>query len=246
MFNWKDITDDPNDADAQIKWLEYYRSITQEVAGIARDDLIISILRESKNSGKKKILDIGFAEHTGKYIDDKNWFHFKLRTQFPREEVWGVDIDEHLVEYVKNKYGWENLIAYDATKRPFRGCYFDNIHAGDVIEHVSDVGAFMTFCYMSLNPGGRLLITTPNLVSQQFIRNLMRHGSVVANFEHTCWITPTNINEHCRRTGFQFERSIYHLSKKKQLVKKILPHSLYNRVRDFMCYEYIYLLRKLK
>jgi len=56
------------------------------------------------------------------------------------------------------------IIAADASgPLPFRPESFDLIVAGELIEHLIDQESFLRECYRLLRPGGRLVLTTPNL-----------------------------------------------------------------------------------
>lgn len=191
MFDWTKNSTDPNYGPNFEKWDKFYSSISKLVflpeihPRKTHHEFIIDLLDVGG-----KILDIGIAEHTLDYVTKESWFHRKLRELEPKNEVWGLDINEELIKHVQSVSGWERLLVYDATKPSFKNDYFDAIHAGDVIEHVSDLGGFLSFCRDSLKPGGILVVTTPNPHSYEFIKRIFSHGTVPANMEHTCWITP--------------------------------------------------------
>lgn len=69
------------------------------------------------------------------------------------------DLDQHPdIEYVVGDV--ENGI-------PFQNEYFDLIFAGEIIEHIFDTRTFLTECIRVLKPGGKIIITTPNLATLQ-------------------------------------------------------------------------------
>lgn len=54
-------------------------------------------------------------------------------------------------------------VVLDAGRRlPFRGASFARVTCFDVVEHLADIPALMAELYRVLEPGGRLLITTPH------------------------------------------------------------------------------------
>ena len=48
---------------------------------------------------------------------------------------------------------------------------FDTIIAGEVIEHLESPINFLTYCKSLLKKGGRLIITSPNAIGLQYIKN---------------------------------------------------------------------------
>jgi len=245
MFNWTALSLDPNHGPSLLAWDDYYASISKLVylpqlaRGKTQHDFIIDLLNVNG-----RILDIGIAEHTLEYVSKDSWFHRKLRALEPANEVWGLDINGKLVDHVRDHYGWDRLITHDATTAPFKTGYFDIVHAGDVIEHVDNVGGFLSFCRDSLKPGGALVITTPNPHAFEFVKRARRHGTVPANLEHTCWITPPSMNELCRRHGLVFEASYYLCGKQKTRRARLFGEKLFFKYRDLIWYEFLWVLRK--
>ena len=76
----------------------------------------------------------------------------------------GVDINEKQLASVNNKYALSDCINYhvgdictfNSNKT------FDIITCYGIIEHVEDYESAITNCYSHLNPGGALLISSPN------------------------------------------------------------------------------------
>ncbi|MCX6250378.1 MAG: class I SAM-dependent methyltransferase [Bacteroidetes bacterium] len=73
-------------------------------------------------------------------------------------EYCGCDMFEQYQKFVKNFY----LFNIEAGPWPIKDNSFDNIHIGEVLEHVSNF--FFVFEEMSriLKPGGRIILTVPN------------------------------------------------------------------------------------
>lgn len=244
MFDWTKISADPNAHNSSLGWAKFYDSISElvQLPYVNTDSFIIELLM--KEAGDGEVLDIGIAEHTMDYINDQDkWFHRKLRDTIGKGRVWGLDINAELIEYIQDKFGWANLVAHDATGEAIFGERFSLIYAGSVVEHVSDVGRFMNFCASSLKPGGVLIMSTPNPHSWEFIKRMRLFATVPMNFEHTAFITPTAINEHCRRSGFIFEKSYYLCGRSRAKRMRLFP-DLYRKFRDFIWSRHIYLLRK--
>lgn len=71
----------------------------------------------------------------------------------------GLDIKK-----TKNKPdNYKKVYVYDGDKLPFPDNRFDSITAGELIEHINNVGSFLKECYRVLKPNGKLVLSTPNL-----------------------------------------------------------------------------------
>lgn len=244
MFDWIKISDDPNNEDVLKKWLDHYNQNIVKFdifSTIHRDEFIMDLCGIKKPS--IKLLDIGFAEHSIEYAKSSDWFHGKLR-KYKHHHIFGLDINQTAVEAIRQFTNFDNLIVGDATSEfaLVDGGNFDAIHAGDVIEHLDNVGGFLRFCRANLSNNGKLIITTPNPCSSIAIATFKKHG-LTANMEHTNWVTPTNMNELCRRNGLTFLESHYHLNKKPTLKNRLRKSSIFKK-KDVYIGEFIYVLSK--
>ncbi len=76
--------------------------------------------------------------------------------------------------YQARKRGWTTYWCnFDQRSKDYPDNFFDVIHAGQIIEHLSDTDAFVRNIYSALKTGGYLLISTPNLASWHNIFYLM-------------------------------------------------------------------------
>ena len=112
----------------------------------------------------------------------------------------GVDLlGEEGAELERRGY---NAVCADVESMDL-GERFDVIVAGDIIEHLSDLGAFFTRVKAHLREGGVLLVATPNPVTMiRFVR-LSISGRVRANGQHTCWFTASVLKQLAERQGFE-------------------------------------------
>jgi 2-polyprenyl-3-methyl-5-hydroxy-6-metoxy-1,4-benzoquinol methylase len=78
-------------------------------------------------------------------------------------DVTGVDIDPSVTARLLKKYQI-NIYTGDVTDISFDK-KFDVIAMNQTIEHLLDPVAVLNKCYESLKPGGRIVITTPNIES---------------------------------------------------------------------------------
>lgn len=99
---------------------------------------------------------------------------------------------------------------------------FDIIYAGDLIEHLSNVGLFLQCCKKHMNQNSLLIITTPNPFSfSLLIRSFINQFNPCP--EHTMYLDRKNIQELNRRFNFKIVKFKYFTEKNKQHpIKKII------------------------
>ena len=78
-------------------------------------------------------------------------------------QVIGVDISEEVCLHARKKYGVDAR-AGSAENIPFANSSFDLIVSFETIEHVRNPAAFLDECARVLQPGGRLIVSTPNKI----------------------------------------------------------------------------------
>lgn len=198
MFDWRQFTDDPNNAAVALKFREYLLSI-REFTVMHRDRYIIN------KCTNKSVLDIGPCEHTEMYMKSPDWFFGQLKKV--TRKVVGVDVNEKLT-HVAQKLG-HDIRFVDATSNIDLGEKFDVVHGGDVIEHVTNLGGLLSFMKRHITQDGEIIISTPNPFFKSHFFSVFRKGTLVPNFEHTCWITPSCINELAFRQGLVLKKICY-------------------------------------
>jgi len=147
-----------------------------------------------------KVLDVGCAAHAMDF-DDPNWLHGLLRQRFP--ETVGIDIRPDLVEKLHHDLGFSNVYLGNAETLDL-GQRFDTIVAGDIVEHLSNLGAFLQRAHEHLEPEGRLIVTSPypfSLFHMSYA--VFKYPKTTWNVEHTHWICPQTFTEACRRAGLK-------------------------------------------
>ena len=100
------------------------------------------------------MLDIGCEKgQWGHYWKNKGW------------KVHGLDVNHRNVELSKSAGLDATICDCNSEKLPFSDQSFDFIFAGEIIEHLIDTDGFIEEIYRCLVPGGKAIITTPNLAS---------------------------------------------------------------------------------
>lgn len=82
---------------------------------------------------------------------------------------------------------------------------YEVVFAGDLIEHLSNPGLFLTCCYKNLVPDGQLVLSTPNTYSFAKLARVAvrRTNEPPVNPEHTCYYTPRTLEQLVTRHGFR-------------------------------------------
>ena len=121
-------------------------------------------------------------------------------------EKHGVDILEHIPE----SSGRTNYLRHDVSSGlPYPDGTFDVVHSSELIEHLLDTEFFLRECRRVLKPGGRLVVSTPNL---HYWRNMVEwirgnqyffvdyHAGQVGHVRYFCAKT---ISALAHRVGFR-------------------------------------------
>lgn len=201
MFDWTAQTKDPSNKQVGRQLQAFLVSLTAFYTGSRAD-----FLRDYFHN--MRVLDIGAGEHDPSYYREDRWEH-GIITKVAAYSL-GVDINQEVCDHYTAK-GYQ-FRCVDATSQTDLGERFDRVFMGDVVEHVNNPVALLQFGKRHLNTGGRILLSTPNPFALSYLTGRRRRGDMpffIVNFEHTCWVTPTNANELARRAGLQFTRMYF-------------------------------------
>lgn len=147
-----------------------------------------------------RILDIGCVQHNANAADKDMWVHGHLSDR--HEDILGVDYLEDEIQKLQNR-GY-NVLTADAENLDI-GQKFDVIVAGELIEHLSDIGSFLDGVHDHLRPDGKFILTTPNPWAFHRFKQALLNDDVRANDEHTCWFCATTLRQTLDRHGFDAE-----------------------------------------
>jgi 2-polyprenyl-3-methyl-5-hydroxy-6-metoxy-1,4-benzoquinol methylase len=94
-----------------------------------------------------------------------------------------------------------NIIHGDAQNFDL-GDTFDVVIAGELIEHLSNVGGFLDCVHEHLEGDGEFILTTPNPWAFHRFKQA-GFGEVFANKEHTCWFDERTLQQVLTRHQFE-------------------------------------------
>jgi 2-polyprenyl-3-methyl-5-hydroxy-6-metoxy-1,4-benzoquinol methylase len=150
------------------------------------------ILRTIERSGAKTILDVGCG--TGNFV-----------SYFTRKgyDITGIDLSSEAISQARKGCPGCSFICHDIMETPFPQ-KADLVYSTQVIEHIFDVDRFLSHLKSSLNRGGLLIITTPNILAPR-IRLGMLVGKDVPfrDLSHIRFFSPSHLKKVMRKNGFR-------------------------------------------
>jgi SAM-dependent methyltransferase len=144
----------------------------------------------------KSVLDVGCVGQD-KGFDNDAWLHGRIKKV--SSKIIGADIDQKGIEAI-NSQGYE---VYQPEELEKMNLKFDLVVMGDVIEHVNDPGAFLSFYAQFLKENGRMIVCTPNAYGIRYAIQVLLYGNPGANQEHTLTLDPYTSLELFSRIGIE-------------------------------------------
>ena len=118
-------------------------------------------------------------------------------------QIDGVDISQKVIAYCKKHIHNAGFATCDVERQKLHTAY-EGIYSFDVIEHIFDYDSFLKNIHDSLEPGGVVLLSTPNVLApQNRLKFLLGYGIPFGDKEHVHFFTPSLIEEALRHAGFR-------------------------------------------
>jgi SAM-dependent methyltransferase len=173
------------------EFVAYVRA-AQEI--VPKDELITGLCRN------RDVLDLGCIAHSYERAikDGDKWLHKQIR----RVARSLTGLDKLPVDAEKlNAEGYDIVIG-DAENFAL-GRTFDVIVAGDLIEHLANIGAFLRCVENHMHDDSVCIISTPNPFNVEQAMKAIFENHIVVNREHTCWLDPCVMYETIARSGLR-------------------------------------------
>lgn len=236
ISNWREISNEPN-----VKSVRNFLKETLLKSKLGRIEDAEEFLQNFVRGFT--VLDIGVVGHTIERSNAPNWKHNLIKNVATR--AVGVDILEQPVLSLQNR-GYDVRLI-DATSDADIEERFNRVVIGDVIEHVDNPVALLRFAARHLEPGGRIMCTTPNPFYIGNILDILRDGFFIPNAEHVSWITPTMALELAHRSGVRLH-SYWHTSGKGNTHSRRIMITLLKLTKiihlDIFARSYVYIFER--
>jgi SAM-dependent methyltransferase len=151
-----------------------------------------------------EILNLGCVNHSIALTDNEKerWLQLRLSERFPKANVLGLDIDQENVGRMRAQ--GMNVEVGDAQRLSYRE-KFDTIVLGEIIEHLENPGACLEGCRRALKPGGRIVLSTPNIFCVMHMLMYLKNSDNAFNPEHVAWFCPQTLRTMVERCGLRIE-----------------------------------------
>ena len=179
-------------------YLRYERANEEaffELGRLAMEDARIGAIEAaSRAAGNRRALEVGCA--TGAllaWLRERGW------------EVEGVEISAEEAAYAREKRGL-TISTQTLEETRFPDAHFFLINASHLIEHLNDPASFVREARRILAPGGRFLVTTPNI--DGFQARLFANRWRSAIFDHLYLFSKKTLTRLLCGAGFTVERIV--------------------------------------
>lgn len=195
MTHWSEISADPNDREVKA-WRHSQLRNAQRPPVKSR----VEFIRELAQG--KRVLDIGCVDQVGASYQIAP-LHRAIAPV--AKHCVGLDVDEAGISELARE-GFAVKVA-DITQPGISevvGQNWDLVVAGEIVEHLLDVGTLLRNARSVLAPTGRLILSTPNPHSFELAWYNFR-GRADDNVDHVAYYWPMGMLEVANRTGFELE-----------------------------------------
>lgn len=153
----------------------------------------------------KKIVHLGCLDHKPLIADKiarKQWLHKELTAA--ATECIGVDVDEDALRYVRDTFGFSNIVLGDFTTDRFdriSNGRWDMAILGELLEHIDNPVQFLSS--IRANYAGsidRIVVTVPNAWTRITIKMALSSVEMI-NSDHRYWFTPYTLAKVLFRSG---------------------------------------------
>jgi len=150
------------------------------------------------------ILNLGCVNHSIALTEGEKerWLQLQLSERFPKANVLGVDIDQENVARMRAQ--GMNVEVGDAQQLNYHE-KFDTIILGEIVEHLANPGACLEGCRRALKPGGRIILSTPNIFCVMHMLMYLKNSDHAFNTEHVAWFCPQTLRTMVERCGLRIE-----------------------------------------
>ena len=153
----------------------------------------------------KNVLNLGAAGHPCTEFSATHGRHLHLILSKVAKTISGIDLDRESLDYLTAKHNAIGLVCGNAERllEYFPEKSFDVVVAGDVIEHVNNMGLLMESSASVLRDGGTMIVTVPNTYGIKRIIAFLLLRTEFCHPDHVCYYSPMNFVQIASRFGFE-------------------------------------------
>jgi len=166
-------------------------------------------LNERPQGGHARLLALALADGPGRVLDvgcSSGYLARPLREAGAR--VVGIELDPAAAAEARAVCEAVVVGDVESVDLPFEPASFDVVLCGDVVEHLRDPGAALARLRQFLRPGGRLVLTTPNVANWAIRLSLLAGrwrytDRGILDRTHTHLFTRKTLNETVTQAGYR-------------------------------------------
>lgn len=216
-------------------------------------------IKSDKKSRYNKILEM-IKPGDGNFLDyGCGWGHFAIEAEARGYNVTGIDLSENEINICKLIYPESNRLRFEQKSiQELPDNSFDIVLSSQVIEHVHNCGNYLNEINRVLKKGGRLIISTPNIVAPRFIFSLLSpkleknlieiskriNGEYDKTHNHINGWDPVHFTQLVSTVGFTLQRFIPAEGVPFPMRKPFKPYMYFNNRLKNLCYTMIFEFEK--
>lgn len=166
-------------------------------------------LNERPQGGHARLLALALADGPGRVLDvgcSSGYLARPLREAGAR--VVGIELDPAAAAEARSVCEAVVVGDVESVDLPFEPASFDVVLCGDVVEHLRDPGAALARLRQFLRPGGRLVLTTPNVANWAIRLSLLAGrwrytDRGILDRTHTHLFTRNTLTETVTQAGYR-------------------------------------------
>ncbi len=162
-----------------------------------------------KKVAGRSVLHVGAAGSpcTKSHAQQGRLLHVALQGKC--KELVGLDLDKSAIEVLREECQITDTLYGNAEDldKLFPAERFDTILAGDVVEHMSNIGLFFRSARKVLKPGGDLIVTVPNAFSIKRILGAIILKQERNNPDHLYFFSAMTLRQAAHRFGYELSET---------------------------------------
>lgn len=151
----------------------------------------------------KRLLDVGCGS---------GYLASLVRAERPEIHMDGADISDVALKRAEKYFERVWQVNLDEAQLPAESVSYDTAVCTEVLEHLYDPAHALAEIHRCLVPGGKLVVTVPNMLFWRYRLELLGGGvpDAISDPRHLHVFTPELLGSLLSKSGFQVERILGH------------------------------------